>query len=643
METNQIDLVIPAVELVDVGNLRVDGDNPNKMSVRRYEALKKSISRWGFVVPIITNKDLLVADGEHRLKVAKDLGFKQVSVVRLPVDEVDRRLLRQVMNKIHGEHDLFLDAEEYYRLVSEDSRDLLKQYLNESDLRINNLLNLREPFEISNEEFSILAEKFASKVESNRLDDEWMKIPLGEQLTLTCHVEFSTKAKITKRTIAICEAFGLGVDEAKHFVVFDKFSLDFRRGNLIFITGDSGGGKSLLLNVFKNFFGDEALSLSDLKIDPEETLVEGVGKDVTEAIKILSFCGLNDAFLFLRRFKELSDGQKYRYKLAKLMDLKEKAVWIIDEFCATLDPVMSRIISYLVQNVARRLGKTVIVATTHSDLAEDFQPDVLVEKGFEKDVKITQNDFSNKACSVYRTIIIEKGDLDDYRKLSRFHYRTKNHGKPENLRIKECYKLLFGDQLIGVIVYSPSYLNLKPRNMVFGKRYVYTPGDLYTAHLINEEIARICRVVIHPKFRGIGLGAYLVRKTMPKLNVKVVEALAVMARYNPFFEKAGMAKVDYRINRRSKEKEVRRFLEARNFDFDFVKSNTYCTKFFTRLDSQDKKELLEYLTDFASQPFIKAKKITPDLLTKLFNSEATYLYWINASIFSKNEHLSSTT
>lgn len=631
MEINESDLVVPPAELVDVEKLQVDGDNPNRLSVRRFEALKKSIRRWGFVVPVITNKDFLVADGEHRLKAAKELGMKQVSVVRLPVGDVDRRLLRQVMNKIRGEHDLYLDAEEYYRLVSEDQRSLLKQYLLESDLRIDNLLKLRQPFDVSNEEFSVLAEKFASRVESNRLEDEWIKVPLGEPLTLTCHVEFSTKAEVTKRTIAVCEAFGLGVDEAKHFVVFDKFSLDFRRGNLIFITGDSGGGKSLLLHAFKKFFGDEAISLAELEIDPEETLVESVGKDVTEAIKILSFCGLNDAFLFLRRFKELSDGQKYRYKLAKLMGMKEKTVWIVDEFCATLDPVMARIVSYLLQKVARRLEKTVVVATTHPDLAEDFQPDILVEKGFEKDVKVIENDFSNKSCSVYKNISIEKADLEDYRKLSCFHYRTKSHNKPENLRIKDCYKLLFGDQLIGVIVYSPSYLNLKPRNMIFGQRYVYTPGDLHRAHLINNEIARISRVVIHPKFRGIGLGSYLVKETMPKVNVKVVEVLAVMARYNPFFEKAGMAKVDYEQDEDSSEKRIRQFLESLGFDFNFVRSKTYCRNFFVQLTPENKQLLIEYLTDFARQPFIKTKKITPDLLTKTFKSEATYLHWINTS------------
>ena len=484
-QSDELELVVPPAELVDVKKLQVDGQNPNVQSKRQFKALKESIKRYGFVVPIITNKDLLIADGEHRLKAAKELGFKQVSVVRLPVDDVDRRLLRQVMNKIRGEQDLFLDAEEYYRLVSENSRDLLKKLVNETDLRIDNLLKLREPFEYSNEEFNRLAEQFASRVESNKLDEQERCVSSGEPLTLRCHVEFSTKAEVTKRTLAVCEAFGLGVDETRHFVVFDDFQLDFNRGDLICLTGDSGGGKSLLLDAFKNYFGEEAVSLDEVAVDPEEPLVEWVGKDVTEAVKLLSFCGLNDAFLFLRKYKELSEGQKYRYKLAKLVDRTDKSVWIVDEFCATLDRVMARVIAFLVQKVARKLGKTVVVASTHDDFLADFQPDIVVKKGYERDVEVTE--FSNRLdrCSIYDDVQVTQGCIEDYRKLSRFHYRSKGHEESEGLRARDCFKLLFKGELIGVIVYSRSYLNLKPRNMVFGNRYVFTPGNLHRANLIN--------------------------------------------------------------------------------------------------------------------------------------------------------------
>lgn len=630
--TTELEIKVTPAEFVPVEALKIDNENPNRLSPRRFEALKKSIQRFGFVVPIITNRSLLVADGEHRLKAAKALGMKQVSVVRLPVDDVDRRLIRQVMNKIRGEHDLFLDAEEYYRIVSEDQRDLLRSLLNESDVRIDNLLKLREPLEDNDEELRRIAEEFRTKVESNRLDREWEKVQPREPLTLKCHLEFSTKAEVTERTVAVCEAFGLGVDEAKHFIVFDNFALDFCKGDLIFVTGDSGGGKTLLLKAFKKFFGDEAIELGDLEIDPNETLIEGVGGDVKEAIEILSLCGLNDAFLFLRRYKELSDGQKYRYKLAKLMDSKEKSVWIIDEFCASLDRVMAKIIAYLVQKVARKHGKTVIVGTTHRDVIDDFQPDITIEKGFERDVEVKNSDFASETCSIYKNVSIEKGSVEDYRKLSRFHYRTKGENESEGLRIRDCYKLLFNDALIGIIVYSRSYLNLKPRNMVFGDRYVFTPGDLHRARLINEEIARISRVIIHPKFRGIGLGAFLVQETMPKVDAKVVEVLAVMAKYNPFFEKAGMVRVNYRRDEISAEKKIRRFLEARNFLFDFTRSKAYCRNFFSQLSSQDKKVLLKCLSEFARQPFIKTKTVTPELLARVFSSSGVYLYWVNGSL-----------
>ena len=61
---------------------------------------------------------------------------------------------------------------------------------------------------------------------------------------------------------------------------------------------------------------------------------------------------------------------------------------------------------------------------------------------------------------------------------------------------------------------------------------------------INGDISRISRVVVHPKFRSIGLGAEIGRRTLPTAPTKIVETLAVMARYNPFFEHAGMTRIE---------------------------------------------------------------------------------------------------
>ena len=81
--------------------------------------------------------------------------------------------------------------------------------------------------------------------------------------------------------------------------------------------------------------------------------------------------GLNDAFIFIRKYKELSDGQKYRYKLAKLISLNAKFLFI-DEFCANLDRVTAKVISYNLQKICRKNNITAFVATTHRDIIDDF-------------------------------------------------------------------------------------------------------------------------------------------------------------------------------------------------------------------------------------------------------------------------------
>ncbi|NOZ88719.1 MAG: GNAT family N-acetyltransferase [Crenarchaeota archaeon] len=67
--------------------------------------------------------------------------------------------------------------------------------------------------------------------------------------------------------------------------------------------------------------------------------------------------------------------------------------------------------------------------------------------------------------------------------------------------------------------------------------------------MANTRAARIARVVVHPDYRGDGLGILAVRmalkwieeRRVPEMKRRkyIVETIAQMARYNPFFEKAG--------------------------------------------------------------------------------------------------------
>lgn len=107
---------IPQIELVPIDKLKLDVNNPNEMTDAQLQALQKGVAEYGFIIPVITNRDFVVADGHQRLTVAKRLGYTEVPVVRLDIDEVDRLILQQVLNKLRGQHREERDARAFREL-----------------------------------------------------------------------------------------------------------------------------------------------------------------------------------------------------------------------------------------------------------------------------------------------------------------------------------------------------------------------------------------------------------------------------------------------------------------------------------------------------------------------------------------------
>jgi hypothetical protein len=115
------------------------------------------------------------------------------------------------------------------------------------------------------------------------------------------------------------------------------------------------------------------INIADTQPELGKPLIETVGETLEEGLELLSKVGLNNAFLFLRTYEQLSDGQKYRYRIAKMIESKAD-FWIADEFAATLDRDTAKIVAYNLQKLARQQGKAVIAATTHGDLFEYLAP-----------------------------------------------------------------------------------------------------------------------------------------------------------------------------------------------------------------------------------------------------------------------------
>lgn len=190
-------------------------------------------------------------------------------------------------------------------------------------------------------------------------------------------------------------------------------------------------------------------------------------------------------------------------------------------------------------------------------------------------------------CTVARNLEIVPGTRADYESLSHYHYREPNMGPyaaifalkgkfrtatqpyfdkatikkgaglfkdiQQGLDMTQVQQNRAGQTVsagyltVGVIVYSMPTAGAQMRNIATGG--IFAGLDRSTQlKLINKNIRTISRVIIEPRFRLLGLAVRLVRETMPIMDVPFVEALAVMGRANPFFEKAGLTRYDAPIS-----------------------------------------------------------------------------------------------
>jgi ABC-type ATPase with predicted acetyltransferase domain len=208
-------------------------------------------------------------------------------------------------------------------------------------------------------------------------------------LDLTLQKSFQTRVQRSERVINVAEAFGLGLED-REFTVLDQVKLQVAPGDVIYINGQSGAGKSVLLRELAKSLaesGQVVSNIDEVRFD-DAPLIDQIGRDsMAEAIRLLSIAGLSDAYLYIRKPQELSDGQRYRFRLAKLIE-ENADVWVADEFGAVLDRVTAKVVAFNVQKAARSYGKTLIVATTHTDLVEELAPSIKITKRFHDRIRV---------------------------------------------------------------------------------------------------------------------------------------------------------------------------------------------------------------------------------------------------------------
>ena len=106
------------LEKIKISKLKAATYNPRQISTKQYNDLKKSITKFGLVDPIIVNEYFtenfyVVIGGHQRLKICKELGYTDIACIILNLNKEQERELNIRLNKNTGEFDIDILANEF--------------------------------------------------------------------------------------------------------------------------------------------------------------------------------------------------------------------------------------------------------------------------------------------------------------------------------------------------------------------------------------------------------------------------------------------------------------------------------------------------------------------------------------------------
>lgn len=349
-----------------------------------------------------------------------------------------------------------------------------------------------------------------------------------------------TLGRPSPRTAAVGMQFGIPLFGSQVTIV-EPTRIPIGPGRIVALIGPSGSGKSSALARIEEQFAGGCM-VQRVSFPPEAAIVDRIAPwaKLHEALSILTSCGLAEAHLWVRPFAVLSDGEKFRARLARAVALHDRSAGasplLCDEFCSGLHRRTAKAISFNLHKLVARLRLSVVVASSNEDILADLQSHTIVwMKGGGRCETEHRTVRPGRPPSFRRRLRIERGSKRDYNAFAPMHYRATD----ELGFVDKVFVMRDGaaGEPIGVIVYSHAPLELSLRNRATGGSFCRN------AKRVNRSLRILRRLVIHPDLRGCGLGHHLVRKTLPLVGTEYVECLATMGEVNPVFEKAGMRRI----------------------------------------------------------------------------------------------------
>lgn len=234
--------------------------------------------------------------------------------------------------------------------------------------------------------------------------------------------------------------------------------------------------------------------------------------------------------------------------------------------------------------------------------------------------------------SIKKYLMIRPCGLEAYHHLAGFHYRDSNLGPYTHLFAlydEHCRRKIMAP-VVGVIVYRPPVPNLAIRNAATGGFFSGLPRSTGLS-LLNTYVRCISRVIIDPRYRGLGLASRLVKETMPLTGAAMVEASSVMGMLHPFFERAGMIRFrqmpDVKTERMTAALETVGITEQLWVDAEQVHERIESLE--TPAREFIEKQMRDFLQKFAGQRNMPHSLKRTDFVLSKLGHRGHYYLWLN--------------
>jgi ABC-type thiamine transport system ATPase subunit len=251
------------------------------------------------------------------------------------------------------------------------------------------------------------------------------------------------------------------VESGANFTLDAELPIDDKEWKIGVIVGASGSGKTSIGSKIGKFYTPKWAKDKPL-ID--EIMPDGDFNQVTGA---LAAVGLGSVPAWLRPYSVLSNGEKFRATLARLV-CEAPSMAVLDEFSSVVDRQIAKVGAAAFAKSWRRTNGQVVLLSCHYDILDWLQPDWVFDT--------TTGTFDRGSLRQRPAL-----DMQIYKTNWRYWrlFEPHHYLKLPNMIAADCYVATINDELVAHVAFSTR------------------PG------LVES---RACRLVVMPEWQGIGVG-----------------------------------------------------------------------------------------------------------------------------------------